>query len=275
MKKIILLLLTFISLQTSQAQTLQTFHDFQGFGILGDTINFSDYAGKKVLVVNTASYCSFTPQFADLVMLDSLYGGPGFAIMGFPCNDFGAQDPGDDSTIFGFCTNYYNVAFQMMSKVSIIAPDTAEVYKWLQLQSLNGVANAPVTWNFNKFCIDELGHWVMHFPSTVNPLDTAITNWINAPSVLGVNALPQTEKISLAGNPCRENITLNLQADKPEMINLSLIDMQGRLSFFQQTFAMKGVQKINIPAKDLEPGIYFLKAKNASFTTCLKVMLVR
>ena len=145
MKKIIFAVSFILSVGITNAQTLETFHDFMGIGILGDTINFSDYAGKKVLVVNTASYCGYTPQFNDLAILDSIYGGPGFAIIGFPCNDFGGQDPGSDSAINNFCTGIYNVQFQMMSKISITAPDTAEVYKWLQLQARNGVADAPVT----------------------------------------------------------------------------------------------------------------------------------
>ena len=103
MKKILLIVFCCIAGLSVKAQTLETFHDFMGIGIMGDTINFSDYAGKKVLVVNTASFCGFTPQFDNLAELDSLYGGPGFAIIGFPCNDFGHQEPGNLDSIKILC----------------------------------------------------------------------------------------------------------------------------------------------------------------------------
>ncbi len=272
MKKITLLLFLAAHVLVSRSQTAETFHDFTGMDISGDSIAFSDYAGKKVLVVNTASFCAYTPQFADLVTLDSLYGGPGFAIIGFPCNDFGGQDPGDDSTIYGFCTNYYGVDFMMMSKVSITAPDTVEVYKWLQLQSRNGVADAPVTWNFHKFCIDELGHWVMHFPSVVNPLDTAIINWINSPSAVGL-IQPQTGiPCRLSGNPCREKIILSLNTRSPIPVEISLSDMQGRIFSILKSKTVAGTNQFDLPAEHLDPGIYFLTISNSEYSATLKVL---
>lgn len=275
MKNVTLILSICCLSLSARGQSLQTFHDFQGIGILGDTIDFSDYANKKVLVVNTASFCSYTPQFADLVTLDSLYSGPGFAIVGFPCNDFGGQDPGDDSTIFGFCTNVYNVAFQMMSKISITAPDTAEVYKWLQLQSLNGVANASVTWNFHKFCIDELGHWVMHFPSTVNPLDTAITNWINAPSATGVSQSTSAEEFYLSENPARDAVTVNLLITQPQNIYLELIDMRGLPVSNHRTGTFSGKRVVSFPAENLSPGVYVIRISSPGGVRQLKALLIK
>ena len=160
---------------TCFSQTGETFHSFQAVKINDDTISLSQYYGKKVMVVNTASYCAYTPQYTDLQQLYQQYQSYNFEILGFPCNDFGAQEPGGDSEIDSFCTTY-GVTFQMMSKIDIISTDTAEVYKWLQLASRNGVANAPVTWNFHKFLIDETGHWVAHHASPVNPLATVITD---------------------------------------------------------------------------------------------------
>jgi glutathione peroxidase len=272
MNKILLSLFFSLSFVTGRAQT-ETFHDFIVTGIAGDTINLADYAGKKVLVVNTASYCAYTPQFAGLVMLDSLYGGPGFAIVGFPCNDFGGQDPYGDSLINIFCTGNYNVAFQMMSKISIIAPDTAEVYKWLQLQSRNGVQDAPVTWNFHKFCIDEAGHWVNHFPSAVNPMDTAITNWINSPSVLGVAENNGAGKVTLIANPSIENIRLSLEVPSPQHVEVELYDVRGAFSATVFQGNLTGSSNISYPVTGLENGLYFIRTKSSSLNSVLKVLV--
>lgn len=273
MKKIFLAIGFILSVGIIKAQSLETFHDFMGIGILGDTINFSDYAGKKVIVVNTASYCGFTPQFDDLALLDSIYGGPDFAIIGFPCNDFGAQDPGSDSAINTFATGIYNIQFQLMSKISITAPDTAEVYKWLQLQSRNGVADAPVTWNFNKFCIDELGRWVHHFGSTTNPLDTAITNWINSPSVLGINSPIEDNQIALIGNPVHDQIALQLNLKTPGDLSINLFDTKG--SFIQEIFNgnTTGKKLISSSVNNVKPGIYFIKVTGSNYNQVLKIVI--
>src|SRR5688572_9290014 len=177
MKKILTVVLVVIT-SALKAQPTESFHDFTQLTILHDSLHLSEFAGKKVLVVNTASFCGYTGQLGDLRTLDSLYGGPNFSIICFPCNDFGGQEPYDDSTIYQFYLGNYHVGYMLMSKISITAPDTAEVYKWLQKESRNGVADANVTWNFHKFAIDEAGNWIRHYGETVNPLDTSITNWI-------------------------------------------------------------------------------------------------
>lgn len=140
---------------------IQTFHDYKGQTITGPNLNFSNFYGKKVMVVNTASFCGWTYQYETLQDLYDQYKNNNFEIVGFPCNDFSSQEPGSDSTINDFCTGIYGITFQMMSKVSIVSHDTAEVYKWLQRADLNGVADAHVSWNFNKFLIDEAGHGFM------------------------------------------------------------------------------------------------------------------
>lgn len=160
------------------AQGAQTFHDFTAETITGDIISMSQYAGKKLLVINTASYCGYTHQFGALQQLDSIYAENNFEVIGFPSNDFGSQDPGTNEEILDFCQRIYGVTFQMMARVSVSAADTCEIYKWLQQGSRNGVSDANVSRNFHKFCIDEYGQWVMHFPSEVSPFDTQITDWI-------------------------------------------------------------------------------------------------
>lgn len=179
MKQILTALIIFFIFNQGISQQLMSFHDMEAVTIAGDTISLSQYAGKKLLVVNTASFCGYTHQFNDLEALYLQYGGAGFEIIGFPCNDFGAQDPGSDSTILDFCTGNYNVTFQMMSRISIKTGDTSAVYKWLQRGNLNGVSDAAVTWNFNKFLIDAEGNWAGYYDSPVSPANPAIVNWIN------------------------------------------------------------------------------------------------
>ena len=178
-----------LSLLVFNATAQLTFHDYSAATINHDTISMSQFYGKKVMVVNTASYCAYTPQFTALEQLYTDYKSYGFEIIGFPCNDFGNQDPHADSTINTFCTGTYGVTFQMMSKVATISVDTAPVYKWLQCADLNGVSNAHVGWNFNKFLIDEAGHWVRHYDSGTLPNDPAIISWIvdSASVVSGIN----------------------------------------------------------------------------------------
>ena len=171
----------FLGLSTlTMAQPGTTFHSFKVKDIHGDSISLSQYAGKKLLVVNTASFCGYTHQFAKLQQLDSAYQQYNFRVIGFPCNDFGGQDPYADSTIETFCTNQYAVAFPMMSKVSIRVGDTSKVYKWLQKKSWNGVANVSVDWNFNKFLVDAQGNWVRRYASPIEPTNPQIIAWILA-----------------------------------------------------------------------------------------------
>jgi glutathione peroxidase len=210
MKSIFTIIAFFSVFSLSKAQQLMNFHDFSGVTIQGDTISFSQYAGKKLLVVNTASFCAYTYQYEDLQGLYNIYGGDQFEILGFPCNNFGNQEPGSDSTIIDFCTGNYGVTFQMMSRVDIKTGDTAEVYKWLQRGDLNGVEDAQVTWNFHKFLIDPDGNYVRHFPSTTVPRDTAITNWIEAEFVSTVSIDEKKEdNFELYPNPSEGSARLN------------------------------------------------------------------
>jgi glutathione peroxidase len=269
MKKSILFLSLLVFGFKSQAQTLETFHDFTVITILGDTVSLSQYAGKKVLCVNTASYCGYTPQFTDLQALDSTYSSYNFEVVGFPCNDFGGQDPHNDSTIFSFCTGIYGVQFDMMSKISITAYDTAEVYKWLQLQSRNGVADAPVTWNFNKYCIDEAGHWVMHFPQTILPFDTAIVNWILSPPVpSGIKSAEINPEIKIKNNP------ISFYNCKSTDATVSLFSVDGKFiaNVFSGKINSKGQVDYNVT--NLNNGIYFVRANAGNTIKSFKVCVL-
>ena len=174
MKKLFTLTLAAITMAFTTSGT-KTLHDFKAKTLDGKDFNFADLKGKKVLIVNTASECGYTPQYKDLEELYKTYSSKNFVIIGFPCNDFGGQEPGTETEIKSFCTKNYGVTFQMMQKVSI---STSPIYQWLTHKTENGVLDATVKWNFNKFLINEQGHLVKYLPSSVKPMDTEITNWI-------------------------------------------------------------------------------------------------
>jgi len=153
------------------------FYSLNSTTIEGQPFSFSSLKGKRVLIVNTASKCGYTPQYKDLEKLYRTYGGDKFTIIGFPSNDFGWQEPGSESEIATFCSTNYGVTFPMMSKVKTNARNGDDVYKWLCNSDLNGVSNAKVSWNFNKFLIDENGQWIAHFPSSTSPMSMEITTF--------------------------------------------------------------------------------------------------
>ncbi len=156
----------------------KTLYDFTATAIDGTTFDFSTLKGKKVMIVNTASECTLTPQFKKLERLYEKYGGNDFEIIGFPSNDFGGQEPASDSVIYEFCTQKYNITFPMMSKISIKGDDAHPIYKWLTSSKENGTLDAKVTWNFQKFLIDENGHVV----AVVHPIQSAqskrVIDWL-------------------------------------------------------------------------------------------------
>ena len=153
-------------------------YDFTAKTIDGKDFNFSSLKGKKVLIVNTASLCGNTPQYADLEKLYQQYGGDHFTIIGFPANNFGSQEPGSNTEIHEFCTKNYNVTFPMMEKVSVKGNDMTPIYQWLTEKSENGIQDAPVTWNFQKFLIDENGNWAGVAAPKESCLGDHIVNWI-------------------------------------------------------------------------------------------------
>ena len=162
----------------SIAQNKKTFYDFTATTIDGKPYPLSQLKGKKVLVVNTASKCGNTPQYADLEDLYKTYGGDKFIIIGFPENNFMNQEPGTNSEIKEFCTKNYGVTFPMMSKISVKGKDMDPIYQWLTTKAENGVMDAPVTWNFQKFMIDENGNLVGTVPPKEKPKCDKIVNWI-------------------------------------------------------------------------------------------------
>jgi glutathione peroxidase len=164
----------------SGAQTSKTLYDFKATTIDGKEFDFSSLKGKKVLIVNTASKCGHTPQYKDLEYLYKTYGGDKFVIIGFPANNFLSQEPGSNEQIKEFCTVNYGVTFPMMAKISVKGDSITPLYKWLTNKSENGIMDAPVTWNFQKFMIDENGNVVGMVPPKENPKCDKIINWITS-----------------------------------------------------------------------------------------------
>lgn len=150
-------------------------YDFKVEGLDGSTIDFSTFKGKKMLIVNTASECGYTPQYEGLEKLYESYKEK-LVIVGFPANNFGAQEPGSNIEIKEFCKKNYGVTFPMAAKISVKGDDIAPIYNWLCHKSENGVLDAEIKWNFNKFLISENGTLLNYFGSKVEPMSEEITS---------------------------------------------------------------------------------------------------
>ncbi len=173
-------LLTILAVTLLSAFTIKadpTIHSFKVKSIEGGTIDFSKFKGKKILVVNTASKCGYTPQYELLQKVSEEYKDK-LVIVGFPANNFGGQEPGADSEIQEFCKARFGVKFPLASKVSVKGDDMAPIYKWLTSKSQNGVIDAEVGWNFGKFLLDENGKMVAYFPSKVKPDSEEILKYL-------------------------------------------------------------------------------------------------
>lgn len=148
-------------------------HSFSVKALDGGNLNLADFKGRKILIVNTASECGYTSQYEQLQQLHEQYGSK-IVVLGFPCNDFGGQEPGSETEIRRFCTREFKVTFPMAAKVHIKGDDADPIYRGLTQKELNGVLDARVKWNFNKFLLDENGYLLEHFGSGVSPLDEKI-----------------------------------------------------------------------------------------------------
>jgi len=177
MKNIFLTGLLMITILGAAAQN-KTLYDFKATTLDGQAFDLSSLKGKKVLVVNTASKCGLTPQYATLQSLYDTYKDHNFVIIGFPANNFMKQEPGTNAEIKEFCTKNYGVTFPMMSKISVKGEDIDPLYKWLTSKDLNGVVDAEVQWNFQKFMIDEHGKLVGFVSPKEKPNSEEIINWI-------------------------------------------------------------------------------------------------
>ena len=158
----------------------ETIYQFKVKDLAGKEFDFASLKGKKVLIVNTASECGFTPQYKDLETLYQTYKDKGFVIIGFPANNFGKQEPGSNEEIAAFCQKNYGVTFPMMSKISVKGEDMNKVYQFLTQKAKNGLLDSTVGWNFQKYLINENGELEKMYSSEVVPTDAKIVDWIKA-----------------------------------------------------------------------------------------------
>ena len=147
---------------------VKMFYDYKVKNISGEDVSMSEYKGKVVLIVNTASKCGFTKQYEGLEELYEKYKDQGFVILGFPCNQFGAQEPGGNEEIKNFCTSTFSVTFPMMSKIDVNGDDADPLYKFLKKEK-GGILGDDIKWNFTKFLIDREGNVVDRFASQKTP----------------------------------------------------------------------------------------------------------
>jgi glutathione peroxidase len=167
-----------ITLLLSLTLTGGTIYDFKVPGLDGTDINFSQYKGKKILIVNTASKCGLTPQYEELEKLYKQYGKK-LVIIGFPANNFNQQEPGTSKEIAEFCTKNYGVTFPMADKVSVKGDDIHPLYKYLAEQAAAKGLENPVTWNFGKFLVDEKGELIATFSPRTTPMSAEILKHLN------------------------------------------------------------------------------------------------
>lgn len=140
-----------------------TVYDFEATGIDGQPVPLDRFKGQVLLIVNTASACGFTPQFAGLQELHQRYGSRGLAVLGFPCNQFGSQDPGSNDEIATFCQRNYGVDFPMMSKIDVNGPQAAPLYRWLTTEKPGLLGSTGIKWNFTKFLVGKDGRVVKRY----------------------------------------------------------------------------------------------------------------
>lgn len=189
MKQTLFILLAVVALSASAQKTKKmsaknnpySIYQFSVPSIEGKTIDFSQFKGKKILVVNTASKCGYTKQYEGL---EKLYkeNKDNLVVIGFPANNFGQQEPGTDEEIQEFCKARFGVTFPLAKKIDVVGDNTHPLYKWLTSKEKNGVLDATIKWNFNKFLLDENGKMIEYFPSKVEPTGEEIAKYLNKKS---------------------------------------------------------------------------------------------
>jgi glutathione peroxidase len=142
---------------------MPSIYDFEALAIDGQPVALSAYRGQVMLIVNTASACGFTPQFAGLEQLHQQFGTQGLAVLGFPCNQFGSQDPGSNEEIGAFCQRNYGVSFQMMEKIKVNGDDAHPLYQWLTAEAPGILGSKGIKWNFTKFLVGKDGRVIKRY----------------------------------------------------------------------------------------------------------------
>lgn len=166
--------------ETNKTMSASNIYQFKVADLSGKEFDFATLKGKKVMIVNTASKCGLTPQYKDLEAIYKEYKDKGFVIVGFPANNFAAQEPGTSKEIAEFCELNYGVTFPMMDKISVKGDDMAPIYHFLTEKSKNGLQDSEVEWNFQKYLINEEGELVKVISPRTLPTDPEIINWIKS-----------------------------------------------------------------------------------------------
>jgi glutathione peroxidase len=147
--------------------------DFEALSIDGQTVNLQQYRGQALLIVNTASACGFTPQFGGLEQLHQTYGHRGLVVLGFPCNQFGSQDPGSNEEIVSFCQLNYGVSFPVMAKIDVNGQDASPLYRWLAAEAPGLLGSKAIKWNFTKFLVGRDGQVIRRYAPQEAPAHLA------------------------------------------------------------------------------------------------------
>lgn len=176
MKYLFIMVLSLFGCSKGNGQA-KSIYGYKVEALSGGTIDFADFKGKKILIVNTASECGFTPQYEELEKLYETYKDK-LVVVGFPANNFGAQEPGSNHDIATFCQKNYGVTFPMAAKVSVKGDDIAPIYKFLTDKKENGVKSTKILWNFTKILLNENGEVIDSFVSTTKPMSSTITKYM-------------------------------------------------------------------------------------------------
>lgn len=174
---ILLIMFSFFSFNSTSQNSLISFYDLEIQSIDGKKIDFNMFKGKKVLIVNVASYCGFTGQYSALEELYERFKDD-LVVIGTPCNQFGGQEPNSEKEIMNFCSSKFGVSFLMTEKLNVKGDDQHPIYSWLTKKELNGKIKSSVKWNFQKYLIDENGELLNYFLSTTSPTSSKIVSLI-------------------------------------------------------------------------------------------------
>lgn len=164
----------FADTKTEKPMNIESLYDIEINSLNGSSIRFEDFKGKHILIVNVASKCGFTSQYKDLQKLHEAYQ-DSIVVIGVPCNQFGAQEPGDAHEIQSFCELNYGVSFLITEKIDVKGKHQHPLYNWLTNKSINGSKDSSVKWNFQKYLINQDGELVDYFYSATNPMNSKIT----------------------------------------------------------------------------------------------------
>jgi glutathione peroxidase len=242
--KYFLLLLTFFTV-ASVAIAAEDFYALSATDIDGNEYSFEQLKGKKVMIVNTASKCGFTPQYEQLQELHEQYGGENFVLLGFPSANFADQEYHDDEDIKDFCEQNFGVTFKLFSRIDVKGPNQHPVYQWLTQAAKNGTASHTVQWNFEKFLISENGELAKKVQYSTKPNVPSVIEWITA----GVSVQKEIE-MSIFPNPAVNYISFSRNADSVEIYNL--------IGNSVKEFGFVNANE-RIDVSDLPEGLYFIK----------------